>query len=437
MHDDLTNLPNRTLFIERVEQALQTAKRCKDYSFAVLFIDLDRFKLINDSLGHTMGDRLLVAISQVFQQCLRPVDTIARLGGDEFTILLDGIKNINDATRVAQRLQEELSSAFEVENYQVHTSASIGIVFSSTHYQQAADLLRDADIAMYRAKEQGKARHTIFDSAMYEQTRELLQIESDLRLALERQEFCLHYQPIVSLVTGKLAGFEALVRWMHPQQGLISPVKFIPVAEDTGLIVPLGEWVLREACRQMQAWQTKFPAFAALNISVNLASSQLKESNLINQIKQILVDTGLDGSCLKLELTESMLMDDLQKTIDTLLQLKAIDIKLSIDDFGTGYSSLSYLHRFPIDTLKIDRSFINKIGSNPEECAVVKTIITLAHTLGMDAVAEGVETSEQSSNLQAWGCEFGQGYFFAKPLNCSAVEAMLSSKVKGQKLKAS
>lgn len=427
LHDDLTKLPNRTLFIQRVEQALQTAKKYKDYSFAVLFIDLDRFKLINDSLGHAMGDRLLVAISQVFQQCLRPVDTVARLGGDEFTILLDGIKNINDATAVAQRLQEELSSAFELENYQVFTSASIGIVSSSTDYQQAADLLRDADIAMYRAKEQGKARHTIFDAAMYEQTRELLQLENDLHLALERQEFCLHYQPIVSLVTGKLTGFEALVRWMHPAQGLISPAKFIPVAEDTGLIVPLGEWVLREACRQMQDWRRKFPAFASLNISVNLASSQLKESNLTNQIKQIIVNTGLDASCLKLELTESMLMEDLQKTIDTLLQLKAMDIKLSIDDFGTGYSSLSYLHRFPIDTLKIDRSFINKISSNPEECAVVKTIITLAHTLGMDAIAEGVETCEQSIKLKAWGCEFGQGHLFSKPLNSSAVEAMLSA----------
>lgn len=426
LHDNLTNLPNRTLFVERLELALKKAKSCKEYLFAVLFIDIDRFKLINDSLGHAMGDQLLVAIAQVLQQCLRPVDTIARLGGDEFTILLNGITNINDATTIAQRLQEKLKTAFKLENHNVFTTASIGIVLSSTKYTQAADILRDADIAMYRAKEQGKARYTIFDTIMYKQTRRLLQLENDLRLALERQEFCLHYQPIVSLVTGELTGFEALVRWLHPQQGLISPANFIPVAEDTGLIVPLGEWVLHEACHQMQSWHTKFPASASLNISVNLASKQVKESNLINQIKRVLDETGLNGSYLKLELTESMLMDDIQKTIDTLLQIKAMNIKLSIDDFGTGYSSLSYLHRFPIDTLKIDRSFVSKIKFNNEKCEVVKTIITLAHNLGMDTIAEGIETSEQFNTLQVLGCEFGQGYFFSRPLNCLSVETMLS-----------
>ncbi len=278
---------------------------------------------------------------------------------------------------------------------------------------------------MYRAKEQGKARYAIFDQVMYEQTLELLQLESDLRLALERQEFCLHYQPIISLVTGRLTGFEALARWKHPQQGFISPAKFIPVAEDTGLIVSLGEWVLREACRQMRAWQTQFPNLLPLSISVNLAAQQIREPHLINQIARILAETGLNGSSLKLELTESMLMEDVQETIDTLFQIRAMNIQLSLDDFGTGYSSLSYLHRFPINTLKIDRSFVSRINSDNENFEVVGAIVTLAHALGLNVTAEGVETTDQFTQLQALGCEFGQGYFFSKPLNCAMVAAML------------
>lgn len=285
--------------------------------------------------------------------------------------------------------------------------------------------MRDADIAMYRAKEQGKARYAIFDQVMYEETLELLQLESDLRLALERQEFCLYYQPIISLVTGRLTGFEALVRWQHPQQGLISPTKFIPVAEDIGLIVLLGEWLLREACRQMHAWQIQFPTAFPLKISVNVAGKQIKEPSFINQIERILTETGLDGNCLKLEITESMLMEDIQETINTLLQIKALNIQLSIDDFGTGYSSFSYLHRFPINTLKIDRSFVSQMNFDKEKFEIVRTITSLAHTLGMDVIAEGVETAEQFAQLQALGCEFGQGYFFSKPLNCELTEAML------------
>ncbi len=377
LHDALTDLPNRTLFMERVELALQKAKRCKDYLFAVLFIDLDRFKLVNDSLGHAVGDQLLIAIAHILKQCLRPTDIIARLGGDEFTILLDGLQDITDATNIASRLQAKLTSPFQLESHTVFTSASIGIVLSSTGYEQAADLLRDVDIAMYRAKEQGKARYTIFDQVMYEQTRELLQLESDLRLALDRQEFCLHYQPIISLVTGKLTGFEALVRWRHPQQGVISPAKFIPVTEDTGLIVSLGEWVLREACRQLHAWQTQFPTLAPLNISVNLAGLQIREPSLINQIARILAETGLHGSSLKLEITESMLMEDVQETINTLLQIRAMNIQLSIDDFGTGYSSFSYLRRLPVNNLKIDRSFVSLMKYDNENFEIVKTITTL------------------------------------------------------------
>ena len=425
LHDALTGLPNRTLFMDRVELALQRAKRRKDYLFAVLFIDLDRFKIVNDSLGHAVGDQLLSAIAHLLKQCLRPMDTIARLGGDEFTILLDELNDVTDATRIASRLQATLTSPFQLESYTVFTSASIGIALSSTGYKQAADLLRDADIAMYRAKEQGKARYAIFDQVMYEQTLELLQLESDLRLALERQEFCLHYQPIISLVSGRLTGFEALVRWRHPQQGFISPAKFIPVAEDTGLIVSLGEWVLREACRQMHAWQVQFPTASPLKISVNLAGKQIREPNLINQIERILAETGLDGNSLKLELTESMLMDDVQETINTLLQIQAMNIQLSIDDFGTGYSSFSYLHQFPINTLKIDRSFVSQMNSDKEKLEIVQTINTLAHTLGMDVIAEGVETAEQSAQLRTLGCEFGQGYFFSKPLNSALASAML------------
>lgn len=425
LHDALTDLPNRTLFMERVEIALHKAKQNKDYLFAVLFIDLDRFKLINDSLGHIVGDQLLIAIAQLFKQCLRPTDTIARLGGDEFTILLEGLKDIEDATNIASRLQAKLKSPFQLENHTVFTSASIGIVLSSAGYEQAADLLRDVDIAMYRAKEQGKARYAIFDAVMYEQTLERLKLESDLRLALERQEFCLHYQPIVSLITGKLTGFEALVRWQHPTLGFISPAKFIPVAEDTGLIVRLGEWVLREACRQMRAWQTRF-SITPLTISVNLAALQIKEPFLINQIARILAETNLNGSSLKLEITESMLMDDIQATINTLNQIRAMNIQLSIDDFGTGYSSLSYLHRFPVNTLKIDRSFVSRMNSDHENFEIVGTIITLAHALGMNVTAEGVETSEQSAQLRTLGCEFGQGYFFSKPLNSASVAAILS-----------
>lgn len=426
LHDALTGLPNRTLFMERVELALQRAKQCKKYLFAILFIDLDRFKLVNDSLGHAVGNRLLIAIAHLLKQCLRPRDTIARLGGDEFTILLDELNDITDATSIAEQIQATLTSPFQLESYTIYTSASIGIVPSSIGYEQAADLLRDADIAMYRAKEQGKARYAIFDQVMYEQTLELLQLESDLRLALERQEFCLHYQPIISLATGRLTGFEALVRWQHPQQGLISPTKFIPVAEDTGLIVSLGEWVLHEACRQMHTWQVQFPTAFPLKISVNLASKQIKEPKLIEQIERILAETGLDGGYLKLEITESMLMEDVQETINTLLQIQAVNIQLSIDDFGTGYSSLGYLQRFPINTLKIDRSFVSQMNFDNEKFEIVRTITTLAHTLGMDVIAEGVETSEQFAQLRALGCEFAQGYFFSKPLNSASISAMLA-----------
>lgn len=427
LHDVLTGLPNRTFFIERLELALGQAKCDADYLFAVLFIDLDRFKIINDSLGHTIGDQLLIKFTQLMQRCLRSTDAIARFGGDEFTILLENINHINDAIAIAERIQTELTSPLQLEDHTIFTSASIGIVLGSTGYERPADLLRNADIAMYCAKEAGKARYAIFDQQMYAQTLKLLLLEGELRQAIERQEFVLHYQPIISLVTGKLMGFEALVRWQHPSRGLVSPGEFISIAEDTGLIVPIGEWVLRQACRQMREWQVNLPLAANLKISVNLASQQIKQAKLIEQIDSILAETGLDGSYLKLEITESMLLNHTEATINMLLQIRARKIQLSIDDFGKGYSCLSYLHRFPINTLKIDSHFVGRMNYDSENFEIVRTINTLAHNLGMDVVAEGVETAGQFSQLKALGCEFAQGYFFSKPLESQAAQMLIEA----------
>ncbi|MFP4103196.1 sensor domain-containing protein, partial [Coleofasciculus sp.] len=425
LHDNLTGLPNRTFFIERVDHAIQLAKRNQDYLFAVLFLDLDRFKMVNDSLGHDVGDQLLIATARQLEKCLRTADTVAHLSGDKFTILLEDIKDIKDATRVAERIQVTLKSPLNLNNHEVFTSASIGIALSSTGYERTEDILRDADIAMYRAKELGKARHEIFDKIMHARTLELLTLENDLRRALERQEFEVYYQPITLLVTGTLTGFEALVRWRHPERGLVSPIEFIPVAEDTGLIIPLGEWVLYEACRQLRMWQTQFPTPEPLKMSVNLSGKQIKDPDLIEQIDHILAETGLDGSFLKLEITESILMENAETVTQMLLQLRARHIQLSVDDFGTGYSSLSYLHRFPVNTLKIDRSFVSQMNLENHNTEIIRTIITLAHSLRMDVIAEGVETPEQLTELKRLNCEQGQGYLFSKPLTKGAAGLLL------------
>jgi diguanylate cyclase (GGDEF)-like protein/PAS domain S-box-containing protein len=428
-HDALTGLPNRALFTEHLKLAVDRARKKDPYLFAVLFLDLDRFKNVNDSLGHAVGDELLVGIARRLEHHIRPVDRVARLGGDEFALLLDGIEAPSDATRVAERLQKEMQLPFNIRGHDVFTSASVGIAMSSTGYLGPDAVLRDADTAMYRAKALGKARYEIFDLEMHARAVALLKLETDLRLAVERQEFIVQYQPIMRLGTNEIYGFEALVRWKHPERGLLLPMEFIPVSEETGLIIPLGRWVLREACRQVRLWQQNLPGCQSLTLSVNYSGKQFMQTDVIEQIKQILEDTEFDPCLLQLEITESAVIENTKTVTEMILELRKLGIRLSMDDFGTGYSSLSYLHNFPIHTLKIDRSFIsskNDVGDNE----IVRTIIMLARNLGLDVVAEGVETKEQLAYLRALDCEYAQGFFFAHPLDPSQAEAALT-KMKG------
>ena len=434
-HDTLTGLPNRALFIDRLKLTLARAKRLGAHQFAVLFLDLDRFKVINDSLGHMIGDQLLVGIARRLETCLRPGDTVARLGGDEFTILLEDINDIKEAVAVATRVEKELSLPFNLGGHEVFTTVSIGITPSTTGYERPEDVLRDADTAMYRAKSLGKSRHEVFDKEMHADAVSLLHLETDLRRALDRQEFAAHYQPIVSLETGRLEGFEALLRWHHPEHGLIPPAKFIPVAEETGLILPIGLWALQEACRQMREWQEQFPHARHLFMSVNLSARQFSNPDLIEQIKQALRTTGLDPRSLKLEITESVVMEDIETAIEMLRQLRALGVESSIDDFGTGYSSLSYLHRFHSTTLKVDRSFVSRMTDHSENIEIVRTILLLAQNLGMKVIAEGVETQDQLEQLRALSCDYGQGYLFSKPVNATSITKLLSD-THGQSLRA-
>lgn len=434
--DGLTGLPNRVLFKDRLARSIERARRNKGSLFAVLFLDLDGFKVVNDSLGHVVGDQLLIAIARRLESCLRSQDTVAhlgeahtfaRLGGDEFTILLDELRHPSDAIRVAERILSELTLPFYLPGHEVFSAASIGIAMSSTDYERPEDVLRDADTAMYRAKARGKACYEVFDAAMREKAIARLQLETDLRRAIERLEFRLHYQLIVSLETGKIAGCEALLRWQHPSLGLLLPSEFIAVAEETGLIVPIGNWVLHEACRQLRAWQSSVSLDPSVRISVNLSGRQFRQYDLAGQIRQILSETGLRPDNLKLEITESTIMENPETVTAVLLQLKSLKIQLDIDDFGTGYSSLSYLNRFPVNTLKIDRSFIERMGAAGENAEIVSTIVALAHNLGMDVIAEGVETATQQQQLKALGCEYGQGYFFSDPVDAHKMEALLAA----------
>ncbi len=433
--DALTALPNRLLFLDRLEHTIAHANRRGDL-FAVLFLDLDRFKLINDSLGHAVGDQLLIEIGKRFKSRLRSSDTIsrfkseptlARLGGDEFAILLDGLVQPADATRVAERILQDLEAPIQAGDHQVYAAASIGIVFGATGDENPEDLLRDADTAMYRAKTLGKGRYEVFDATMRDQAITRLHLENDLRKALEHQEFGVYYQPILSLSTCRTVGFEALLRWRHPERGSVEPTEFIPVAEETGVIVPLGKWVLEEACRQMAAWQSEFPSESPLFINVNVSGIQFKQPDLIEQIGCILRDSALQGCSLNLEITESVIMGDAERIRSVLLQLKGLSVKIMIDDFGTGYSSLSYIHRFPIDALKIDRSFINEIGKGAENAEIPRAIIDMAHALRMEAIAEGIETIEQLEQMRRLGCEYGQGFLFSKPLDVESARKFLAA----------
>jgi diguanylate cyclase (GGDEF)-like protein len=414
------------LFLDRLEQLIRHAQRNPSYNFAVLFLDLDRFKVVNDSLGHVLGDELLVAIAQRLQKCVFTGDTVARLGGDEFAILLDEVKDVNVATRVADRIEKALQAPFSLRGHEVFTAASVGIALSATGYTQPEDVLRDADTAMYRAKNSGHGSYEVFDRTMHSQAVEQLEIETDLRRALDRDEFVLHYQPIVSLETSDIDGFEALVRWQHPKSGLLMPADFIRVAEETGLIVPMGWIILRAACAQMNDWLRAFPFASRLTMSVNLSTRQFSQPDLVEQIDTILQETGCPPVNLKLEITESTVMQNAAQAADMLHQLRARGINLCIDDFGTGYSSLSYLNSFPVDTLKIDRSFISKIDEDSSTVDLIETIVALSRVLGMSAVAEGIETPEQLELVRRLGSPMAQGYYLSTPLTAAAAAVVLA-----------
>jgi diguanylate cyclase (GGDEF)-like protein len=433
-HDALTGLPNRALFLQHLNRLIRRQNRFTrngngQTNFAVLFLDLDRFKVVNDNLGHEIGDQLLICTSQRLKRSLSPSHTLARVGGDEFAVLLKGVSNLKRATAIASQLQQEMALPFWIQDQEIFTSVSVGIALSQTESDhQPEDLLRDAHTAMYQAKALGKARQEVFATGMRIQVVRRLQLETDLRRAIEQQEFQLHYQPIVALETGRTAGFEALVRWQHPQNGFISPAEFIPVAEETGLIVPLGQWVIRMACQQIKQWQTEFKLDSALMMSVNLSGQQFTQPDLVEFIEETLAATGLEGHSLKLEITESVAMNNVESAIAMLARLKALNLQLSIDDFGTGYSSLSYLYRFPVDTLKIDRSFVSQMDAAGDDAAIVQTIVGLAHSLNMNVVAEGVETATQLARLQTMRCEYGQGYFFSKPLPVQRARDLLAAR---------
>jgi diguanylate cyclase (GGDEF)-like protein/PAS domain S-box-containing protein len=424
-HDALTGLPNRALFLDRLERTLERARRSQAATFAVLFMDLDRFKLVNDSMGHQAGDRLLVALTKRLQTLLRSADTLARLGGDEFVILLEDLQNPNEAEVVAEGILDELQQPFQLGGQSIFTSVSIGIVIGSADYERPADIIRDADIAMYRAKGAGKARYALFDPDLRERAITRLELEGDLRLALGRHELVVYYQPIVLLETGKVIGFEALLRWFHPVRGLIPPADFIPLAEETGLILSIGRWVLQQACHQLSLWHKQFPTNPPLTMSVNISGKQFAQADLLEQVKQILDDTGVPAQTLKMEITEYLLMENTRSVVSTLNRLRELGVQLLIDDFGTGYSSLGYVQHFPIDSIKIDRIFVNQMNNNGSQSGIAHTIIQLARGLGLGTIAEGVETADQLNRLKGMRCESGQGWLFAKAMSVEKTEAFL------------
>ena len=435
LHDPLTGLANRALLMDRIERALVRGRRDPDHHFAVLYLGLDRFKLINDSLGRARGDQLLIAVARRLTASVRawvPATLasqylLARLGGDEFVLLLDGLRAGAEAGDVAERLHQSLVDPFELDGHEVWSSTSIGIAHSKLGYERPEDILRDADIALYQSKASGNGRLAVFDQGMHASTVARWRMENELRRALDRNELRLLYQPIMSLATGEVKELEALVRWQHPERGLITPDAFVPLAEETGLIVPLGYWVLREACADLRRWQARAPAMERLAIGVNVSAKQFAQSDIVEEISRILRDTGVAPRQLKLEITESAIMEDAGTTLAGLARLRELDLQFRLDDFGTGYSSLSYLHRLPIDALKIDRSFVNGMVGDPMSGSIVRAVVALAHTLGMHVVAEGIETKDQLDQLRAMQCDCGQGFYLSVPLHPDQVLELLST----------
>lgn len=428
LYDSLTGFPNRALFLDRLRRAIQRSQKSPGGQYVgVLHLDIDRFKLINDSLGHEAGDELILAVGRALEDSLHARDTLARLGGDEFAILMEGYQDLNVFPRMAERIVQRLSQPIRIRSQEVFVSLSIGIAVSERQQDHPDDLLRDAETAMYRAKSQGKGRHVVFNQGMHEFAAAHLQLETSLRRAVEREEFRVYYQPILEIATGAVAGFEALVRWQNPEKGIVNPAVFIPLAEETGLIVEIGRYVLRESCRQFVEWRNKCPRAQDLFISVNLSVRQFTLPDIVDQVRTILFDTGLPGEALKLEITESVILESTALATDKLHELHDLGAQLSIDDFGTGYSSLSYLHQFPFDTLKIDRSFVSRMSDAPERVAIVKTIVQLAKSLGMEAVAEGIETTAQLAGLRAMGCRYGQGFLFSKPVPAADAAKLLET----------
>ena len=427
-HDTLTGLPNRALFMEHLAMTMKRARRRSGYHFAVLYLDIDRFKLINESLGHNIGDQLLQAFSARLRKTLRDIDNLARFGGDEFAILLEDIENSDFAVKVAQRLQNELQPPFTLKGNEIYAPASFGIVFDTGSYELPEEIIRDADAAMYHAKEKGRAQFQVFDPTLHAKIRELHQLETDLRKSIDRDEFELHYQPIVSMDSGAVIGFEALIRWNHPTRGQIPPDTFIPIAEETGLIIPIGHWVLKEACYDLMRWQKRILSRHPLFVSVNISCKQFLRPNLLEEIQLILSQSGLPPEQLRLEITETALMENTDETVRLIEQLKKSGIKIVIDDFGTGYSSMSYLQQLPVDTLKVDRSFISKMSNATDENKkIVETIIALAHELNMNVVAEGVETREQHSVLTGMKCQLAQGFLFSRPLQKEKMDELIKN----------
>ncbi len=423
--DRLTSLPNRTLFMERLTQAILRTERRK-LATAVLFIDLDRFKVVNDSLGHDSGDHLLMHMAKRLRGCLRPEDTVARLGGDEFVILFEDLASVNDGLRVAERISESMQVPFPINGQEIFTTCSMGLALCSAADTIPSELVRDAEVAMYRAKAKGEGSIEIFDPSMNAQALARFQMESELRRAIEREEFILFYQPLISLRTGLIEGWEALVRWKHPERGMVPPLDFISLAEETGLIVPIGKWVLEEAMRQASAWSDRFPSDPPRLMNVNISGRQFQQKELITTVTEALDASHFQPACLKLEITESVMMKDPLASLEAMKVFRGLNIHLVIDDFGTGYSSLSYLKRFPVDTLKVDKSFVDGLGKDAESTAIVGAIISLAKSLGMRVTAEGIETEAQLARLRLLNCDQGQGYFFSRPLPAAQAEELLA-----------